>query len=65
MSGGGVIIIKKKLKAVAELDLVKDSTVEPRKARLLSILAKDEGEWTGSDFRFVVRCIAEAHDDNE
>jgi hypothetical protein len=61
--GGGRIIIRRAVRAVAELESVLDATAAPRRPRLLQILGKDEQDWTDSEFNFLLRCIADAQDE--
>lgn len=61
--GGGRIIIRRAVKAVAELESVLGKTTVHRRPRLLQILGKDEQDWTDSEFNFLLRCIADAQDD--
>ena len=57
MAGGGHIIIRRALRAVAELEQVQDSLIPADKTRLQVILVKDEADWTSRDERFVLHCI--------
>lgn len=60
--GGGVIIIRSRIKATAEDSAVLDHCDQNKRNKLISILAKDEANWTVGEFRFVMRRIEEAHD---
>lgn len=61
--GGGIIIIRQRVRATAELDVVKDAQTPSRRQRLLEILQKQDDDWTEAEFDFVQKCITHAHDD--
>lgn len=61
--GGGIIIIRQKVRETGELDVVKDAQTPARRAHLCEILQKPNDDWTESDFDFVQKCISHAHDE--
>lgn len=60
--GGGIIIIKSAVRAVAELEVVKDSLPPAQRIHLNSILQKADADWTEHEFHSVLRYIGQAHD---
>lgn len=60
--GGGVIIIRPKIKEIAESSAVLDHCDQSKRAKLVEILAKDSASWSVWEFRFVMKRIEEAHD---
>lgn len=60
--GGGVIIIRSRIKATAEDSAVLDHCDQNKRSKLTNILSKEPGNWTSGEFRFVLRRIEEAHD---
>lgn len=58
--GGGGIVIIKSLRAALSDPRVSGELPIDMHARLLDILAKDEGDCTPRDVRFMLRCIGEA-----
>lgn len=58
--GGGGIIIIKSLRAALSDPLVSGEVPADMHSRLMNILAKDEGDCTPRDVRFMLRCIGEA-----
>lgn len=61
--GGGGIIIIKSLRAVLCNPLVSGNVPSDLRPRLDAILAKNEGDVTPRDTRFMMRCQAEAYED--
>lgn len=64
MSGGagGIIIIRSRIKSTAEDSAVLDHCDQNKRSKLTHILAKNPADWTSGEFRFVMRRIEEAHD---
>lgn len=62
MSGGGHVIIRSQVRDIADTSVVLDFCDQNKKPKLVSILAKDPANWTVGEFRFVLRRIEEAHD---
>ncbi len=62
--GGGVIIIKSKIKEIGELESVKDCLGPVRRAALEDVLEKDVHNWSPADFHLVIRAITKAYDDH-
>lgn len=60
--GGGVIIIRNRIKATAEDSAVIDHCDQNKRSRLTYILSKNVADWTVGEFRYVLRRIEEAHD---
>lgn len=61
--GGGVIIIRNRIRDTAGDSAVLDHCHPGKRAKLAEIIAKNVADWTDSDFHFVMRRIAEAHDE--
>lgn len=61
--GGGVIIIRSRIKAAAEDSAVLDHCHPGKRPKLEEILAKNVADWSEHEFHFVLRRIAEAHDE--
>lgn len=64
MGGGGIIIIRQKVRDSGNLDQVKDCLSPAKRAHLESILAKDVADWTSEDAHFVLRAVAKALDED-
>lgn len=62
MSGGGHVIIRQRIATAANDSTVLDHCDQNKRSKLVSILAKDPANWTSGEFRFVVRRVEEAHD---
>ena len=60
--GGGIIIIRNRIKATAEDSAVLDHCDQNKRSKLTYILAKNVADWTVGEFRFVMRRIEEAAD---
>jgi len=60
--GGGVIIIRSRIRDTANDSAVLDHCDQTKRNRLVNILAKDPANWTVGEFRFVMRRIEEAAD---
>lgn len=60
--GGGGIIIRNKLKGLFSDPLVSGVITGARRAKLDTIIARDEGTWTDQEVHFLIRCEAEAYD---
>jgi hypothetical protein len=58
----GGVIIRSAIKTVADTSAVLDHCDQSKRAKLENILAKDPANWTVGEFRFVMRRIEEAHD---
>jgi hypothetical protein len=63
MGAGGIVIIRNKLREVAELDQVKNCQTPGAKQRLEAIVSKDTHDWTDEDYQFVLRALSRVHDD--
>lgn len=61
--GGGGIIIRRRIADTAGDSAVLDHCHPGKRVHLESILAKNVADWTDGDFHFVMRRIAEAHDE--
>ena len=55
--GGGVIIIRKSLRQVLELEVVQQELPPTKKAKLLALLAKPDADWKKQDDCFAIECI--------
>jgi hypothetical protein len=64
MAGGGVVIIRRKVRETAELEIVRSSLHGWKQTRYDTIMGKDAADWTEHEFDFVQRCISDAHDAN-
>lgn len=62
MSGGGHVIIRIAVRDLANTSVVLDHCDQNKRPQLVSILAKDPSNWSVGEFRFVIRRIEEAHD---
>jgi len=62
MAGGGHVIIRGKLRAAAETNVVKDNVPFNKVSKLELILAKADGDWTDDETHFVRHCIGVAYD---
>ena len=62
MAGGGHVIIRLQIRDLANSSVVLDHCDQNKRNKLVSILAKDPANWTVGEFRFVMRRIEEAHD---
>lgn len=60
--GGGVIIIKPHLRTLAQTGAVQDNLPEPKKSRVLEILAKADQDWSADEVHFLLRAVGEAFD---
>ncbi len=63
MGGGGHVIIRNRIAETANDSTVLDHCNPSKRAKLVEILAKNVADWTDEEFHFVMRRIAEAHDD--
>jgi hypothetical protein len=63
MGGGGIIIIRNRIRDTGSDSVVLDHCHPAKRAKLEEILAKSTADWTDADFHFVMRRIAEAHDE--
>lgn len=61
--GGGGVIIRNRIRDTASDSAVLDHCHPNKRAKLEEILAKSTADWTDEDFHFVMRRIAEAHDE--
>ena len=61
--GGGVIIIRNRIATAANDSSVLDHCHPARRQGLIDILAKNVADWSEQEFHFVMRRIAEAHDE--
>lgn len=64
MSGGsgGPIIIRRKIRAAAELESVQNALPTAKRIRLTEILNKSDLHWTDEETHYVWRCVAHAYD---
>lgn len=60
--GGGVIIIKSKVRQLAELDVVKDVLSSSQRQRHDAILAKPDADWSQHETHVLVRHSSIAFD---
>jgi hypothetical protein len=61
--GGGVIIIRSRLRAAATDSAVQDHVHPSKLPKLTEILAKADGAWTDDETHFVSRRVMEAYDE--
>lgn len=62
--GGGIIIIKHKVRELVETDAVKDELTGWRRNKFDEILAKAESDWTKEETHFLLRCAGFAFDEH-
>lgn len=62
--GGGVIIIRSRIRDTAADSAVLDHCHPAKRAHLEEILAKNVADWSEHEFHFVMRRIGEAHDES-
>lgn len=60
--GGGVIIIRSRLRVAASDAAVQDNISTSKKGALNIILAKPDGDWSDHETHYVLRRIGEAYD---
>lgn len=58
----GGVIIRQRIATTANDSTVLDHCDQGKRNRLVNILAKDPANWSVGEFRFVIRRIEEAHD---
>lgn len=63
MAGGGHVIIRNRIRDTAADAAVLDHCHPGKRARLEELIAKNVAEWSDEEFHFVMRRIAEAHDE--
>lgn len=61
--GGGIIIIRQKVRELAETESVRGQLTGWRKTKVDEILAKADADWTREDLHFLLRCTGFSFDE--